>query len=91
MIHLITVTEAVRSFADIIGRVYYKGDEYNIKKGNQIVAHIGPSKNRSTLSVSELNSFFENSPKLQSDDVEDFERDIQFIRSLSMEIKDKWD
>ena len=45
MIYLITVTEAVRSFADIIGRVYYKGDEYEIKKGNQIVAHIGPAKN----------------------------------------------
>ncbi|HXH54142.1 MAG TPA: antitoxin [Gammaproteobacteria bacterium] len=91
MLHLITVTEAVRSFADIIGRVYYKGDEYNIKKGNQIVAHIGPSKNRSTLSISELNSFFASCPTLLPGDAQDFEQDIGLVRSAGGEIKDIWD
>ena len=91
MLHLITVTEAVRSFADIIGRVYYKGDEYNIKKGNQIVAHIGPSKNRSTLNLSDLNSFFATCPSLLSDGTEDFERDIESVRAAGGEVKDLWD
>lgn len=91
MLRLITVTEAVRSFADIIGRVYYKGDEYDIKKGNQIVAHIGPSKNRSTLSVSELNSFFATCPNLLPGDAIDFEQDITLIRAAGGEIKDIWD
>lgn len=91
MIHLITVTQAVRSFADIVGRVYYKGDEYNIKKGNQIVAHIGPLKSRATLNMSELNSFFSSCPHLMPEDILDFEQDIKAIRSVGGEIKDKWD
>lgn len=90
MAQLITVTEAVRTFTDIIGRVYYRGEEFDIKKGTQIVAHIGPSKNRSTLNVVELTEFFSN-PSLSKEDFEEFEKDINFIRSSVGEIKNKWD
>jgi len=91
MDHLITVTEAARSFADIIGRVYYRGEEFDIKKGNQIVAHIGPAKSRATLRMGELNAFFASCPTLSTEELNDFERDIEMIRSKAGEAENKWE
>jgi|GEM_PF-2156552 hypothetical protein len=44
MTQVITVTEMARSFSDIIARVYHKGEEFDIKKGANIVAHISAPK-----------------------------------------------
>ena len=33
---LITVTDMIRSFSDIVGRVYYNGETFDIKKGANI-------------------------------------------------------
>jgi antitoxin (DNA-binding transcriptional repressor) of toxin-antitoxin stability system len=44
MAQVITVTEMARSFSDIIARVYHKGEEFDIKKGANIVAHISAPK-----------------------------------------------
>lgn len=90
MTQLITVTEAVRSFTDIIGRVYYRGEEFDIKKGTQIVAHLGPSKNRPTLKISELNSLFSQFT-LSQEECEEFAKDLDLIRKSGGEIKNKWD
>lgn len=38
MVQIVKATEAVRSFSDIINRVYYKGESFDIQKGNNIVA-----------------------------------------------------
>lgn len=32
---VITVTDMVRSFSDIIGRVHYQGESFDIKKGTK--------------------------------------------------------
>lgn len=50
MAQVITVTEMARSFSDIIGRVYHRGEEFDIKKGSHIVAHISPSVQNATPS-----------------------------------------
>jgi hypothetical protein len=89
--HLITVTEAVRSFGDLIGRVYYKGEEFDIKKGSQIVAHIGPSKQRATIRVAELNNMLAACPSLSKKELEEFEKDLKDIRLSGGELKSKWD
>ena len=34
---LITATDMIRSFSDVVSRVYYKGETFDIKKGNNIV------------------------------------------------------
>lgn len=91
MSRLITITEAARSFSDIIARVYYRGEEFDIKKGNQIVAHISPSKNPATLKISELNDFFANAPKLSQEDINEFEKDLKRIRDIAGGIKNSWD
>ncbi|OZG32215.1 hypothetical protein [Rickettsia endosymbiont of Culicoides newsteadi] len=85
---VITVTDMVRSFSDIIGRVHYQGESFDIKKGASIVA----IQNKPTLTLGELNEFFENGPHLDKDDIEGFEEDINVIKSLKLtDWGNKWD
>lgn len=72
MTWLITVTELVRTFGDIIGRVYYKGEEFDIKKGAHMVAHLSPAKCKSGLSMEDLEKVFEISPTLSLEDKDFF-------------------
>ena len=64
MAHLITVTEVVRAFGDIIGRVYYKGEEFDIKKGSQIVVRLSSAKYKSGISMDDLEKIFKTWPSL---------------------------
>ncbi|HQS83434.1 MAG: hypothetical protein B7Y25_00735 [Alphaproteobacteria bacterium 16-39-46] len=89
--NLITVTQVVRNFGNIIGRVYYKREEFNIKKGSQIVACLSPPKRKSGLSMAGLERVLKKGLFLSSKELEDFERDIQFMREKKEELIDKWD
>lgn len=80
---LITATDMIRSFSDIVGRVYYKGESFDIKKGANIVARLSPVKKKSTLAIKDLNNFFKNIPHLDKTDVEDFETTINEVKSLN--------
>lgn len=82
MTKLITVTEMMRSFSDIVAKVYYKGEIYNIKKGANIVARLAPVKSNSRLGVKDLNSFFKSSPHLDEQDLKDFESSTKSLREL---------
>lgn len=89
---LITVTDMIRSFSDIVGRVYYKGESYDIKKGNNIVARLSPAKARATISVAELNDFFKTSPHIEAEDIEEFEDAIKAARMIKVDGgASKWD
>lgn len=79
---LITVTDIVRSFSDIVGRVYYKGESYDIKKGNNIVARLSPVKARTSIDVANLNSFFKDGPHLSKEDTEEFDNILKESRNL---------
>ena len=79
---LITVTEMIRSFSDIVGRVYYQGEIFDIKKGANIVARLSPTRSRSTISVSELNKFFKSAPDLSYEDREDFKEALTLARAI---------
>jgi len=89
---LITVTDMIRSFSDIVGRVYYKGETFDIKKGNNVVARLSPANKKVSIKVSDLNAFLRASPHLDPEDVSDFENDIKEIRKLKgRERFTKWD
>ena len=91
MRHLVTVTQIVRNFGDIIGRVYYKGEEFDIKKGANIVAHLSPPKQQIGLSIMELEKLFTRSAFLSSEELDVFEKDLHFMRETKEELTDKWD
>ena len=82
MAKLITVTEVSRSLSDIVNRVYYMGESYDIKKGVNIVARLLPAKSKTSIRVEELNNFFENLSQLDQHDIEDFEKSIKESRSI---------
>jgi len=89
---LITATDMMRSFSDIVGRVYYKGETFDIKKGGNIVARLSPAKSKATIEIGELNSFFKSSPHLESEDIEDFASALKETRSLKDNGgADKWE
>jgi len=61
----ITATEAIRSFSDIINKVYYQHQTFDIKKGKSIVARIVPYNYSSKIEVKDLVSFFATSPVVE--------------------------
>ncbi|XVN44417.1 MAG: antitoxin [Rickettsia hoogstraalii] len=73
MAQIIRATEFVRSFSDIMNRVYYKGESFDVQKGNHIVARITPvhaaDKPKKTLK-----EFFEHAPILDHDDAAQFKK-----------------
>jgi hypothetical protein len=79
---LITVTEMIRSFSDIVGRVHYKGEIFDIKKGANIVARLSPAKAKLTVTAGELNELFKSAPHLSEEDIEEFEQDIAKLKAL---------
>jgi hypothetical protein len=91
MAFLITVTEAVRSFAEIIGRVYHKGEAFDIKKGTPVVAHLSSKKKPATLSASNLNEFFDRAPSLGKEEAESFLKNLEHSENFIKNNDVKWD
>ncbi len=93
-IHTISATEASRSLSDILNKVHYLGESYEIKRGKEIIARIVPVQPRkTTLKVSELNEVYQHLPSLDEKDKNSFEKDIEQIRA-QMKIEDEgksWD
>lgn len=88
---LITVTEIMRSFSDIVGRVYYKKDSYYIKKGHNIVARLLPVQGSSMMKVKDLNNLFQSTSCLINEkDRDDFKVAMDESRALKTG-GDKWD
>lgn len=90
-INTITASEAARSFSEIINKVYYRHQAYEIKKGKTIMARITPSDYASNLQASELNNFFSNAPQLNKEEVEDFINDINLVRKEIQAREVKWE
>lgn len=92
MVQVIRATELVRSFSDIMNRVYYKGESFDIQKGQNIVARISPIENKPSIPTKTLEDFFKNAPHLDPDDADQFIKDIYKARQKYDFKKDnKWD
>lgn len=78
--HIISATEASRSLSNILNKVHYQGETYEIKRGKVIIAKIIPAESkRSVLKVSHLNYLFKHLPHLEPKDQQAFENDIEQI------------
>ncbi len=94
MAQIIRATEFVRSFSDIMNRVYYKGESFDVQKGNHIVARISPihtiDKPKKTLQ-----EFLEHAPILDPEDVDDYIKIVQEVRSSTKQdikkLVERWD
>ncbi len=87
--HIITSTDANRHFSDLLNRVRYQGQSFEIKRGKEIVAKLVPVQ--PVLLASELQDFLKSLPELDPEDRADFEKTVQDIRSSMSEVRNPWD
>jgi antitoxin (DNA-binding transcriptional repressor) of toxin-antitoxin stability system len=88
---IVKATEAARSFSDLINRVRYHGQQFEIQRGRDIVARIVPAEPRGDLPVAELNQVFADVPRLDRDDAEAFSQDVRRLRDEMRSAGDAWD
>lgn len=79
----LTVTEAVRNFSDVIGRVRYTGEITTLTKGDKPIARIVPVKPVHTTADFLAWANDPHRPHLSPDEVTAFERDIETARKHS--------
>ncbi len=76
----LTVTEAVRNFSEILGRVRFKGERFVLLKGGRPVAELGPTDAASPVRLKELPAILESLPHLDPEDADLFARDLESAR-----------
>jgi antitoxin (DNA-binding transcriptional repressor) of toxin-antitoxin stability system len=86
----INATEAARRFSDILNRVSYQGANFEIVRGNKVVARVLPAAPSSPLKAEDLNQFFAGLPPLEDDDGERFAQEIESIRQGFPAEVDPW-
>jgi antitoxin (DNA-binding transcriptional repressor) of toxin-antitoxin stability system len=72
----LTVTEAVRNFSEILGRVRFRGERFVLLRGGKPVAELGPTAAAAPVRLGELPAVLEGLPHLEPDDAERFARDL---------------
>ena len=71
----ISVTEAVRNFADFINRVAYRGEEFVLERGGRPVARLVPTPQAGRLG--DLPELLANVPRLTPEEAESLSRDLE--------------
>lgn len=73
----LTVTEVVRNFSDILGRVRFKGERFILVKGGKPVAELGPTDAAAPVRLGELPVILEGLPHLDPGDADRFALDLE--------------
>ena len=71
----ISVTEAVRNFADFINRVVYRGEHFVLERGGRPVARLVPVPQSARLG--DLPDFLASVPELGPEEAEALDRDLR--------------
>lgn len=76
----VSATEAARQFSEIINRVKYLGQSFEVVRGNEIVARITPADPVSGMQLGQLKEFIELLPSMSLEESLSFEDDLKRIR-----------
>ena len=87
MKYTISVTEAARNFADIISRVFYKGERFVLERGGRPVARLIPVPRGGRLG--DLPGLLEAVPRLSADEAKALARDMNEARDSLGELGDE--
>ncbi|MDQ7859349.1 MAG: antitoxin [Armatimonadota bacterium] len=79
----LSVTDAARSFSEILGRVRFRGERFILLKGGKPVAELGPTEAAAPVRLGELPGVLEALPHLDPDDVERFADDLEAVRGAT--------
>lgn len=88
----INATEAARNFSDVLNQVRYRETSFEVVRGRDVIARIVPA-GRSThgLPIRDLEALFAKLPRLNEDDIEAFERDIESTAAQAAYSEQAWD
>jgi antitoxin (DNA-binding transcriptional repressor) of toxin-antitoxin stability system len=87
--HIVSATEAARSFSEILNQVRYQGKVFEIQRGTDVIAEIRPA-NPAGFPISALNRLFANLPKLGREEATRFSKDLRRIRKQAGRPEDPW-
>lgn len=87
----ISVTEAVRTFAEIVNRVYYRRENLVLTKGNKDVVLLQPVQINKNFSCGDLKNLLTASPSLSPKELKAFERDLKKARKTLKLQSNPWD
>jgi antitoxin (DNA-binding transcriptional repressor) of toxin-antitoxin stability system len=79
----LTVTEAVRNFSEILGRVRFKGERFVLLKGGKPVAELAPTDAAAPVRLGDLPAILDALPHLEPDDAERFDNDLESARGAT--------
>lgn len=79
----LSVTEAVRNFSDILGRVRFQGERFILLKGGKPVAELGPTEAAAPVRLRHLPGILADLPHLDPGDVDDFAADLEAAREAA--------
>ena len=87
----LTVTEAVRHFADYIGRVAYRHESFVLCKGKKPVAELRPVPSGRRLG--DLPAVLHSLPHLSESDASAFAADVESARNTpaANKLRDPWE
>jgi antitoxin (DNA-binding transcriptional repressor) of toxin-antitoxin stability system len=77
-----TVTDAVRSFSEVVSRVLYRGESFLLVRGGRPVARLLPTDDRPVLTGSELARLWPTLPHLDPADAEALDRELAEGRAM---------
>lgn len=86
----ISVTEAVRTFAEIVNRVYYRQENLILTKGNKDVVVIKPAQTGHDFSCGDLKNLLTSS-SLSSDELKALELDLKKAKKTLKSEPNPWD
>jgi antitoxin (DNA-binding transcriptional repressor) of toxin-antitoxin stability system len=98
---IVTATDAVRKFSELLNFVRYKGENYTIVRGRKPVASLRPleaapettpAEEFEAKTLGELKKLMKNLPKLGAE-AENFERDVKKVLQFqpSLPKKSPWE
>ena len=87
----INATEAARNFSEILNRVKYQGQSFEIKRGREIVARIVPAGPPRSLEIVDLTRFFQSLPPLSESERRSFRKDLRALRRRVPKPRNPWD
>ena len=90
MAQTLSVTEAVRHFAEYVNRVAYRGESFTLVRGNKAVAELRPLPMGKRLA--ELPALLASLPRLGTEEATQFADDLRAAREElgRMEVRDPW-
>ena len=86
----ISVTEAARSFADLVNRAFYRHETTVLIKNGIAVAHIGPVT-PAGIPASEALTRWRLTPRLGRAEADAFDRDVAAGRVAVPPLRSPWD